>query len=59
MFHRFGDEAPSDAEISAWVARVKGIVDAGGQVDWVQIYTTVKAFRRYGSTIQHIGFLEG
>ena len=42
MFHRFGDESPSDAEISAWVARVKGIVDAGGQVDWVQIYTTAR-----------------
>lgn len=42
MFHRFGDEAPSDAEIEAWVARVKGIVDAGGQVDWVQIYTTAR-----------------
>ncbi len=42
MFHRFGTEAPSDAEICAWVARVKGIVDAGGQVDWVQIYTTAR-----------------
>lgn len=42
MFHRFGDEAPSDREISAWVARVKEIVDAGGKVDWVQIYTTAR-----------------
>lgn len=42
MFHRFGDESPSDTEIEAWVARVKGIIDAGGQVDWVQIYTTAR-----------------
>ena len=42
MFHRFGDEAPSEEEIIAWVARVKGVVDAGGQVEWVQIYTTAR-----------------
>ena len=42
MFHRFGDEAPSDVEIAAWVTRVKRIIDAGGQVDWVQIYTTAR-----------------
>ncbi len=42
MFHRFGDEAPSDAEIKAWVDRVCSIVDAGGQVEWVQIYTTAR-----------------
>lgn len=42
MFHRFGDEAPSDAEIKAWMDRVCSIVDAGGQVEWVQIYTTAR-----------------
>ena len=42
MFHRFGEESPSDTEIEAWVTRVKGIIDAGGQVEWVQIYTTAR-----------------
>ena len=42
MFHRFEDESPSDTEIEAWVTRVKGIIDAGGQVEWVQIYTTAR-----------------
>ena len=59
MFHRFGDEAPSDAEIIAWVARVKGIVDAGGQVDWVQIYTTARKPSDETVLPLDIGFLEG
>ena len=42
MFHRFEIESPSETEIEAWVARVKRIVDAGGQVDWIQIYTTAR-----------------
>ena len=42
MFHRFGEERPSTEEIDAWVNRVCSIVDAGGQVDWVQIYTTAR-----------------
>ena len=42
MFHRFGDEGPSDEEIKAWVARITDIVEQGGQIDWVQIYTTAR-----------------
>ena len=32
----------SCVEMSAWPARVKGIVDAVGKVDWAQIYTTAR-----------------
>lgn len=42
MFHRFGDEGPSDEEIKSWVARIAHIVEQGGQIDWVQIYTTAR-----------------
>lgn len=42
MFHRFGGEGPSDEEVNAWVARIVHIVESGGQIEWVQIYTTAR-----------------
>ena len=42
MFHRFDNEGPSASEVDAWVARIVHLVEQGGQIEWVQIYTTAR-----------------
>ena len=42
MFHRFGAERPSPEEIQAWGSRIDNIFAAGGQISWIQVYTTAR-----------------
>lgn len=42
MFHRFGDEEPSEQEIMAWTQRIEAFVAQGAKIAWVQIYTVAR-----------------
>jgi len=42
LFMNIAGEPPSEAEISAFIARLKDIVDAGGAVTEVQVYTVAR-----------------
>jgi wyosine [tRNA(Phe)-imidazoG37] synthetase (radical SAM superfamily) len=42
MFHRFGEEKPSAEEIQAWASRIDHIFATGGQISWIQVYTTAR-----------------
>jgi len=42
MFHSFDDEGPSDAEIAAWVERLAWVIQSGGTIEEVQVYTVVR-----------------
>ena len=42
MFMRMDGQGPSEAEIDAWESRLKQILDAGGQVRLVQVYTVAR-----------------
>ncbi len=39
MFHAFDDHWPSDDEIASWVDSLASIVDAGGSIQAMQVYT--------------------
>ncbi|MCK6547535.1 radical SAM protein [Myxococcota bacterium] len=39
MFLRLDGDAPTDAAVDAWIARITELVAAGGQIDRVQVYT--------------------
>ena len=42
MFHCFDAEKPSPAEIQAWGSRLDNIFATGGQISWIQVYTTAR-----------------
>ena len=42
MFHRFGDTGPGQAEIEAWAGRIGQILDQGGRIRQVQVYTVAR-----------------
>lgn len=42
LFMRLNGRPPSDDELSAYVRRLRGIVDAGGRIDRVQIHTVAR-----------------
>jgi wyosine [tRNA(Phe)-imidazoG37] synthetase (radical SAM superfamily) len=43
LFPTFDGAPPGDAEVEAWVARMSEIVDGGGRIDHVQVYTVARA----------------
>lgn len=43
MFLRLGHEAPSSAEIAAYLARLRQVTGAGGRIELVQVYTVARA----------------
>jgi wyosine [tRNA(Phe)-imidazoG37] synthetase (radical SAM superfamily) len=43
LFLTLEGAGPDDAEISAWVERLRGIVAGGGRIDHVQVYTVARA----------------
>ena len=42
LFMRIDGEPPTDTELAAYVGRLKEIVGAGGQIDYVQVYTVAR-----------------
>lgn len=42
MFVRLGDDAPDDAEINAWVGRLRDVLVAGGRISEVQVYSLAR-----------------
>ena len=42
MFMRIDGQEPTSAEIDAWESRLKQILDVGGQVRLVQVYTVAR-----------------
>ena len=42
MFHKFGDEAPSKTEIEMWVNRIVSVLEKGGKIRLVQVYTVAR-----------------
>jgi wyosine [tRNA(Phe)-imidazoG37] synthetase (radical SAM superfamily) len=42
LFMRIEGEPPPDAEIEAWLARLEAIVDGGGTISLVQVYTVAR-----------------
>jgi pyruvate-formate lyase-activating enzyme len=43
MFHAWCGRGPSEAEIAAWGGRLRAIIDGGGQIRQVQVYTVARA----------------
>jgi wyosine [tRNA(Phe)-imidazoG37] synthetase (radical SAM superfamily) len=43
LFLTMGGVGPDDAEIGAWVDRLRAIVAGGGRIDHVQVYTVARA----------------
>ncbi len=43
MFHSWDGQAPPEAEIGAWAQRVRDLLDAGGSLSEIQIYTVARA----------------
>ena len=42
MFHKFGELEPSDTEISLWSDRIVHILENGGGIRLVQIYSVAR-----------------
>ena len=42
MFHRFGDEVPSETEIELWANRIVSVLEKGGKIRLVQVYTVAR-----------------
>ena len=42
MFHRFGEERPSSKERMLWASRIDNIFAQGGDISWIQVYTTAR-----------------
>ena len=42
LFMRLNDEPPDEAELRAFVDRLREITDAGGRIDYVQVYTVAR-----------------
>jgi wyosine [tRNA(Phe)-imidazoG37] synthetase (radical SAM superfamily) len=42
MFHRFEEERPSEQEILVWGQRIAHIIDSGGEISSIQVYTTAR-----------------
>lgn len=43
LFLALSGAGPDDVEVAAWVARMREIVDEGGRIDHVQVYTVARA----------------
>ncbi len=43
LFLALSGAGPDDVEVAAWVARMREIVDQGGRIDHVQVYTVARA----------------
>lgn len=43
LFLALSGAGPEDVEVAAWVARMREIVDEGGRIDHVQVYTVARA----------------
>jgi wyosine [tRNA(Phe)-imidazoG37] synthetase (radical SAM superfamily) len=43
LFPAIDGAGPDDTEVEAWVARLRGIVDGGGRIEHVQVYTVARA----------------
>jgi len=43
LFLALAGAGPDDVEVAAWVARMREIVDQGGRIDHVQVYTVARA----------------
>ena len=43
LFLALSGAGPEDVEVAAWVARMREIVDQGGRIDHVQVYTVARA----------------
>jgi hypothetical protein len=43
LFAAIGGAGPGDAEVAAWVERLREIVAQGGRVGHVQVYTVARA----------------
>jgi wyosine [tRNA(Phe)-imidazoG37] synthetase (radical SAM superfamily) len=43
LFLALAGAGPDDLEVAAWVARLREIVDQGGRIDHVQVYTVARA----------------
>jgi wyosine [tRNA(Phe)-imidazoG37] synthetase (radical SAM superfamily) len=43
LFLALAGAGPDDVEVAAWVARLREIVDQGGRIDHVQVYTVARA----------------
>jgi len=42
MFHAFGKEEPSEEEISAWAMQIDTLLEQGGEIEWIQVYTVAR-----------------
>lgn len=42
MFHRFGDEVPNETEIELWANRIVSVLEKGGKIRLVQVYTVAR-----------------
>jgi len=42
LFLTLNGRGPGDAEIAAWVERMREIVDQGGRIEHVQVYTVAR-----------------
>ena len=43
MFHAFDSEGPGEAELDAWAGRLAAILEGGGSLKLVQVYTVARA----------------
>lgn len=42
MFHAFDGEGPTDSEVKAWAGRLRTVLEAGGRLVGVQVYTVAR-----------------
>ena len=42
MFHRFGTQGPSAAEIQAWCSRIVALLKGGANIHLVQVYSVAR-----------------
>ena len=42
MFHKFGNEVPSETEIDLWANRIVSVLERGGEIRLVQVYTVAR-----------------
>jgi wyosine [tRNA(Phe)-imidazoG37] synthetase (radical SAM superfamily) len=59
LFFDFGEGAPSDAEIEAYVAQLKNILDGGGQIKEVHVHTVARAPGNHKAEALPVSYLNG
>jgi len=52
MWHRWDGQAPAEAELDAWAARLADVLDAGGRLKLVQVYSVAR--RPASDRVQHL-----